>query len=161
MGFAQALGAKINGKYYDFSSIEVAINKGVYVNLKSIKYKHSLDPGKFRGTGAKVRGRTRGTYDADGGFEIYKEDYEKLKAELMLLGMGGYMVAVFDIVITYRDGPSNVPITDRLKGCRIVSEDNSHSEGNDALVVSVDLDIIEILTNEMSAVDITKPSQAL
>jgi hypothetical protein len=155
---AGEIGARINGRAYDYSSIEFAIMEGVYLNVKSIKYKHTLDPGKVRGTGSKIRLRSRGVYDAEGGFEIYKEDLKLLKVKLCGLGMGGFMVATFPVVVTYRELGANVPCKDVLRGCRIVSEDNSFSEGNDPLFVSVDLDIMEIITDGMSAVDLTKAS---
>jgi hypothetical protein len=159
MGIAKIvgeIGQRINGRAYDYSSIEFSAMGGLIVNIKSIKYKHALDPGKFRGTGSKFRMRSRGTYEADGSFEIYKEDYVLLKGKLALLGMGGYMCAAFPIVVTYREFGATVPSKDVLRGCRIVSEDQSYSEGNDPLFVSVDLDIMEIITDGFSAVDLTK-----
>jgi hypothetical protein len=152
-------GVRINGRAYDYSSIEFSIMGGTHLNVKSIKYKQSLEPGKFRGTGSKIRGRTRGIYEASGGFEMYKEDYVLLKRKLTGLsiadgGGAGYMVASFVCTVQYRELGANIPSKDVLRGCRITSEDHSHSEGNEAIFVSVDLDIMDIISDGMSAVGI-------
>lgn len=148
------VGTRINGAYYDFSSIEAVLGTiGVCINLADINYSQKLDPGVFRGTGAKVRGRTRGTYTAEGNLTIYKEDYERLKFSLAAKSLGqGYMTAAFIIVVTYRSYGAFVPVVDTLRGCRITSEDNNHSQGNNALVVKLNLSIMEILANNLQAV---------
>lgn len=139
----------IKGKYYDFSSIEFGIDGGQQPRVTDINYSQKLDPGVLRGTSAKPYGRTRGTYEASGSFTIYKEDFEDLKLRLAA-GGEGYMMAEFTITVVY----SEMMMTneDVLMQCRIVSEENGHSAGNDPLVVRVDLSVMEIMTNGLSAV---------
>jgi len=138
---ASILGSRVNGVYYDFTSIEFAVTPGgVQANVIEINYSHGMDPGIFRGTSAMPRGRTRGPYDAEASFTIYKEDYEPIKQALAALGKGGYMMA-------------SLPITDTLEGCRITREENDHSEGNDALVVKISLSVMRILAGGVPPVD--------
>lgn len=150
-------GARIRGKYYDYSSIEIAFTDsvGVCMNISDINYSQKLDPGMFRGTSALLRGRTRGTYDCEGNFTMYKEDYELLKLKLSQMSAGeGYMVQEFNIAVVYREaGAIYIPCVDALKGCRIVSEDHSNSTGNTPIVVKVGLSIMHITLNKQSAVE--------
>lgn len=143
---AKQAGTRIKGLYYDFSSIEIAVGPGLQPNITDINYSQKLDPGTFRGTGAEIKGRTRGTYDADGSFTIYKEDYEAVKYTLMLLSNGeGYMVTSFPIIVCYRE-EERPPCVDLLVGCRITNEDHGMQTGNNPAVVKVNLSIMKITT---------------
>ena len=155
-------GPRVQGHYFDFSSVEIMLGPmGVCMNIPDISYSQKLDPGVFRGSGAKIRGRTRGTYDAEGNFTIYKEDYEALKGMLMGISKGGgYMTASFGIVVMYRE-LETAPIVDELRGCRITREDNTLSSGNTALTVKVNLSIMEILGNKIPAVTAAGPAGAM
>lgn len=148
-----ALGTRINGKLYDYSSVVVTIRNIVYSNVTDINYSHSLDPGVLRGTSPMWRGRTRGTYDTNGSFSMYKEDYQNLIGQLAAAGMGGYMEATFQITVIYRDFGAVLPITDTLNGCRIKGDDDSHSSGNDPIIVKADLSIFELIRGGLHAVD--------
>jgi hypothetical protein len=147
------LGTRVNGKIYDFSSCRVNVDGLEYTNVTEISYSHGLDPGILRGTSALWRGRSRGTYETDGSFSMYKEDYEKLITALVGKGQGGYMMAEFQIIIMYRELGLNVPIIDTLVGVRIKHDEDSYSSGNDPLVVKADLSIFQLLRNGKSAVD--------
>lgn len=139
----------INGKVYDFSSIELVAGPQTFTNLQEVTYSDSLEPGILRGTSAKKKGRTRGEYDAEGTISFYKGDLSSLLSTLAALGKGGYGEAEFDINITYSEGLDNV-ITDTLVGCRITDIEDSHSQGSDALTVSLTLDIMEISRNGLT-----------
>lgn len=154
MATPPALGTRINGKMYDFSSVQIVTDAvGVICNITDINYSHGLDPGVLRGTGANWRGRSRGTYDAQGSFTIYKEDYVNLIKILAGKGMGGYMTATFQIMVFYREAGLNIPAMDQLLGCRIKNDDDSHSSGNDVIVTKVDLSVFKIVRNGVQAVD--------
>lgn len=157
MPLPQSVGTRIQGFYYDYSCVEISLDGGIQPRIPDIKYSHKLDPGELRGTSARIQGRTRGQYGTNGSLSIYKEDYELLKPKLVAKGKGGYMLAVFDITVVYSltGLPQN---EDLLQGCRIVSEENSHSAGNEALLVHLELHILEIITNGMRAVDGGDPS---
>lgn len=152
MPLPRSIGTRIKDHFYDYSCIEIAIDGGIQPHITEINYSQKLDPGFLRGTSAMIQGRTRGVYDTSGNMTIYKEDYELLKPKLVAAGKGGFMTASFDMTVVYSLAgmPQN---EDRLIGCRITSEENNYSYGNDALLVRVELSIIRILTNGLSAVD--------
>lgn len=153
-GLPVSAGPRVQGHYYDFSSVEIMLGPlGLCLNIPDIAYSQKLDPGVFRGSGAMIRGRTRGTYDSDGSFSIYKEDYDALCAALSLIAKGGgYMTAVFAITVMYREVTAVKTSVDVLRGCRIVSEDYSLSSGNSAAIVKVGLSVMQVLSNKLVAV---------
>jgi hypothetical protein len=148
-------GRKINGIVYDYSSIEISIAGLPYQGVTEINYSDSLEPGSLRGTGALKRGRSRGMYDAEGSFSIYKEDYEPIKRALSALGLGGFMVTPFLITVTYRElGQGNILITDTIEGCRIKKNDSSNSSGNaDPSLHKVDLDVFRVGWNGIYGIE--------
>lgn len=145
-------GRKINGKVYDYSSITITINGIPYQGVTEISYSDTLEPGILRGTSALMRGRTRGMYEAESSFTIYKEDLEPIKEALVALGLGGFGEAEFLITVSYSEVGSAL-ITDTIEGCRIKHQENSHSAGNsDALTAKVDLSVFRIGWNGKYAV---------
>jgi hypothetical protein len=149
-----ALGTRINGKVFDFSSVTITIGNAIFTNITEISYSHGLDPGILRGTSAKWRGRSRGTYESDAGFSMYKEDYIALIMALSASAQGGYMMATFPVLVMFREGPVGITATDTLNGCRIKHDEDSHSSGNEVAIVKVQLSVFELLRNGLSAVDI-------
>lgn len=137
----------VNGHRYDYTSIEINLGGVLFSGIKSINYKHSLDPGLVRGTRAQVVGRTRGQYEAEGSIEFYKNEYDAFIAQLMLLNPNfGYLEQSFDADIHYSE-PLQTVITDRCVGCRLKNADHSPAEGNDPITVSCDLSILYIIEN--------------
>jgi hypothetical protein len=145
----------INGLRFDYSTAEINIDGLVMNGIKEISYKHSLDPGELRGTRAQVIGRTRGKYGAEGSASFYKLEFQELIRRLALKNGGsGYMEASFDVTVNYQPSPTSPDIvTDVLLGCRIKSAENSHSEGEEALVVRCDLHIMRLVESGVEALD--------
>ncbi len=133
----------INGHRYEFASIELNINGSLLSGFKDLSYSDSLDPAKIRGNSPQVIGRTKGTYDAEGSLTVYKEEWADILLKLSL--GGGYMEVPF--IISVVTSESIRVQTDILSGCRIKKVEDSHSEGNEALVVKLDLDIMVITRN--------------
>lgn len=147
------VGARVNGLYYDYTSIEIVIaDIGVQANITEINYSAKRDPGVFRGTSSLPRGRTRGTFDFDGDFTIYKEDFELIKQRLSA-DPNGFMVAAFDISVDMSEAGANIPVTDTVLGANIISVDNSFSQGNDPLLVKVGLSIMNIKFNGVPVIN--------
>lgn len=147
---AGLLGARVNGLYYDFTSIEFGILGINQPNVVEINYSATGDPGVFRGTSALPRGRTRGTIEFEADFTIYKEDFEPIKAALATIPKGGgFMLAAFDITVDMREEGAVIPVTDSLLGARIIGVENSYSEGNEPLKVKINLSIMNILFNKI------------
>src|SRR5688572_25532626 len=129
----------VNGHRYDFTSVEFDFD-GYKPIVKSISYKHTLDPGIVRGNKAQVIGTTRGKYDAEGSIEMYRLEWDGLTTELMKQGVG-FLEARFNITVAYSERNSAVMV-DRLVGVRLKSPDHNPTEGNDALVVKCDMHIM-------------------
>lgn len=138
----------INGVRFDFSSVEIHIGAEVFNGIKEITYKHTLDPGMMRGTRAAVMGRTRGKYDPEASITFYKSEYQDFIAAIG----NNYMLREFNVTVIYQELPALELVTDNLLQCRLKSSENSHSEGEDALVVKCDLSIMRILESGLDPV---------
>jgi len=142
--------AYINRKYHDYSSLEVQVDgKPLTLGLQSLSYSHRLEPTKVRGTRAQPLGRTLGEYDAEASLTVYKRD-----AALLLKELGpGYMEREFLLTVSYAHLDMGTPLqVDVLKGCRIMSEEDSHSQGTDALQTTFELSVMGIVKNGLPAI---------
>lgn len=135
----------VNGHRYSFVSIEFSANGLVMRGVKSIDYGDKLTPGKMRGTGPNVIGRTRGEYDADCSVEMYRLEWENLKQTLGTGGVG-FGETAWDITVTYGEVGQPV-VTDTLEGCRITEARSGGSEGSDPTSVKLTIDLLRILWN--------------
>lgn len=133
---------RINGHVYSFASIEVSVNQTIFTGFTEITYTQTLEPGVFRATRSEKLARTRGELNVEGSFSLVKDDYQEMIDELG----EGYMEASIDFTVNYREINSPL-ITDVLTGARITSEEDSHSQGTDALVVACDMDILFMTRN--------------
>lgn len=137
----------INGHQYAYSSIKFNAVGLRFFDLKAISYKSSLKPGKVRGMSAAVRGRTRGLWDGEASFDMYKAESQRL---IQVLGPN-FMEVAFDVSVTYAEANSPT-ITDILSGLRITDLDNSHSEDAEGLITKVSLDVFRMKLNGFSPV---------
>lgn len=138
-------GPIINGLVFDHSSAEININGARFLFITEISYSHTLEPGKQRGTAAKVLGRTRGEYDAEGSFKTSKAEGIELIAALG----HGYMTKSFPIVVSYSE-EGQTPLTDTLVGVRITKVEDS-SSGTDATMTTFTTHIMNLLLNGWDA----------
>lgn len=135
----------INGVEYSWSSAYINILGVNYQGIKSISYRHSLEPTELRGTRAQAYARTRGKYTAEGSIEIYRGAFEDIATAIHALGLG-LLEASFLITTQYQEGLS-APVTDTLVGVRMKNMDFSGSEDGEALVVKADLHMMYLLVN--------------
>jgi hypothetical protein len=142
---AEILSPLINGLRYDYSSAKFMFNGKRYSGIKSLSYKHSVDPGKVRGTRSQVIGTTRGEYNAEGSFEMYKAEYLDFIKDLTVGNTKGYLESFFDFTAVYEEMPSSRLVNDVGRGCRLTSAENSHSEGSDGLFVRCDILIMYLI----------------
>lgn len=143
----------INGVRYDYSSIEIVAEGKRYPGIKAINYKDSLKPGHARGTSARITGRTRGTVENSGDFEMYKGFVEEFLAALVSKGGGtlGYGEVEFLVVCSYQ--ARGMPlVTDELIGCRITDLEDGHQEGEEPLTVKATLDVLRVKRNGLEIV---------
>lgn len=136
----------INGHRFSFASVEIFLpgNPVPFVGVKSINYNASLDPGKGYGTSSRKLFRTAGKGDSDGDIEMYRLEWENLKAALGIGGVG-YGRTSWTGIIQYSEDFSPV-VTDSIIGTRITKAEYSNSEGTDPTTVKLTLDIM--LVNE-------------
>lgn len=130
-----------DGYIYSFASIEASVGNTIHT-ITEISYTQTQERGAFRANRPEKLGRTRGDHNVEASCTFAKEVYQELIVELG----DGYMDVPFDITINYAE--ENKPtITDVLVGCLISSEEDGHSQGTDALVVSCDLDVMSMTRN--------------
>lgn len=137
----------VNGARHDWSSIHPEMDSlKLRGGLRAINYKHGLDYQHIMAGGKQPVGDTTGTYSAEGSFEMLLVEYLLLVQQLGSKGLG-YMEQHFNIIVKYAQKRGDPVIVDELRGCRIKSEDRSYSQGNEGLIVKVDLGIQLILPN--------------
>ena len=124
-----------------WASVEIDANGLVYLGFKSLTYSDELVGVKVYGSAPEAIGRTRGKANHAGACVMYKEEFENLRAALG--GGQGYMEVPFLITATYFEVGMN-PIVDLLEFVRIQKAEDGHSEGSDALVVNLTLDIFRV-----------------
>jgi hypothetical protein len=119
------------------------------MGIKSINYSEDLEPGDVYGTAPHKLGRTRGKHNANCDFEMYRLEWENLKVTLGIAGVG-YGEVAFDIFVTYSENFSPV-VTDQIVGARITKCEFSNSDGTDTSTVKLTCNVLNILTNLVSA----------
>ncbi len=137
----------INGRAYDFSSIELVLNGITYTGVSDISYSHTLEPGVLRGTRSIKLARTRGQLDAEASVTMYLADYQFFRTALG----PAFMERSFQMVVSYSELGSPIQV-DTLNGCRIVTPANSNSAGSDPLMKELSLNVMEILEDGLPAV---------
>lgn len=136
----------VNGHRYSFTSIEYGANGMIMRGVSSIDYGDELTPGKMRGTGPNVMGRTRGEYDADAEIEMYRLEWENLKSTLGNNGVG-FGETAFPITVTYGEANQPTVVTDTIEGARVTKVRTGGAEGNDPTKVKLSIDCLRILHN--------------
>lgn len=130
----------VNGFRKDWSAIEVTVKGSRYPNsFTEIAYTKSYERGEVRGRGPNKIGRTRGQAKCEASAKMFKDDFEDLKAKLG----ADFMNQPFDIIVNYEE--AGVVITDTISGCVLNKVENSHSQGTDALAISLEFDVMDIL----------------
>jgi hypothetical protein len=133
----------INGNAYSWASIGFAIDGIDTPDLTEITYSPSLDPGKVRGLGRRVKATTAGEADADGSFSMLKGQAAKL-----IKSMGdGFMLKRFSITVSYDEDGEGGIVTDELFGVRITKVEDAPKQGNEAVVTKFDIHIMRLKLN--------------
>ena len=138
----------INGLRLDWSCVELRLGALIFTGVKSVTYKHALEPGELRGTRAQLIGRTRGKYSADASVELYRQEYDAFITQLSAFGapLGlGYMEVSFDMQCSYAATLLDIPTVDRVIGCRLKQADRTHSEGEEPFTIKCDLHAMYIV----------------
>lgn len=135
----------VNGHRYSFASVEAIINGLPFIGFSAINYKPSLKPGMVYGSRPQPIGRTRGKAEFTFDFEMYRLEFEVLKATLGAGGVG-FGETPFDTVVQY--GELGQPVTtDTIVSARIEEVDLSNADGTDPSKVKVTCNCLSILLN--------------
>lgn len=139
----------INGTIHDFGSIEFEVNAGLLiVEVDTINYNNGMTSETVYGANAQPIGETRGQYAAAGNVTFTKRGAQKLRDNLG----EGWLDAVFNVRVKYADTDGDGPIVDELRGVRLRTTDNAHSQGSAALKESFDMKINLILWNGVAPI---------
>jgi hypothetical protein len=117
----------VNGKVYDWESIEVQLPNGLAIGITDINYNDERPKTPRYGKGSVQRGTGRGNYKASFSLTLDRDEYEALRKAL---GGSVYEGEPFNIVVSYANDGSET-ISDTLPDCEITKQDTSGSQGDD------------------------------
>jgi len=139
MGATQTI---VNGNRHSWVSITLDADGLPIGGIKSLDYSDNLEPGTPYGTGPVALGYTRGKYTAEFSTEMYRKEFELLKARLGVAGVG-FMetVGIYNVSYLERDLEGGEPITDTIVA-RISKVEASNADGTDASSVKVTFKVI-------------------
>lgn len=145
----------LQGQFLSWAEIQpvMSIFGGLDVKTKDfaeIDFSDSLSPSKVRGVGPGFRGRTVGTYDADGSITMYKASAVGFMGQLLKVaqaaGHARIGVVAFDLVLNWSplDGIGQV-YTTKILGARIKERSSKNSATSaDATTIEIPLDILGV-----------------
>lgn len=133
----------INGHNYSWASVAIAKDGIDTPDFTEITYGPSLDPGKVRAMGMRVRGTTKGEADGEGSFTMLKK-----QASLLIKQMGdGFMQKKFPLTISYDEDGEGGVVTDELFGCRITKVEDAPKVGTEPATTKFDIHIMRMKLN--------------
>lgn len=126
----------INGKMYDWESVEIKLPSGTAVGVAEISYNDEKGTEARYGKGAVPRGYGRKNYKASGSMTLDRDEFEKLKT-----AQGGnvYGNKPFPIVVSYGTGDQPTVI-DTLPDVLITKTDSSNTKQDSENVSQMKLD---------------------
>jgi len=137
----------VNGRRYQFSSIELSVLKPngsseIFIEINAINYADSLDIAFVRGTNQAPIGWTDGEYEADDTtITFYKSALQRL---IDAVG-SGYLGANF--VITVKYSANGEPLTTDVINCRLSGLKDNPAQGNEAIAVEATFKTLYITRN--------------
>ena len=142
---------QIQGEYCSWAEItpSVVIRNGPVIQTRdfsSIVWKDSLVPGKIRGTGPYILGRTIGEYDANAAITMYYDQGIHLQACLRDSVPSGLLgVATFNLPVSWTpfsgDGRVHTCV---IVGAKIQERDCQNQPGPDGTKIVMPLNVIRI-----------------
>jgi hypothetical protein len=117
----------INGRKYDWESVEIKLPQGTAVGITEISYNDEKGVEARYGKGAIPRGYGRKNYKGSGSMTLDRDEFENLKKAL---GGSVYNADPFAIVVSY--GNDDMPtVTDTLRGVLISKTDTSAKQDSE------------------------------
>jgi hypothetical protein len=139
----------IQGQYVSWAEVQPALQVvgGATTqtrDFKAIEWDDSLVPGKVRGTGPFIIGRTVGEYDANASISMY---YSKAIIFMETLAMVKSQIGLvpFDLPVSWSplDGIGDV-YSIRMVGCKLTKREVKIGPGSDAMAITMPLSVIRI-----------------
>lgn len=103
----------------------------------------------YQSEGGRVIKRTTGSAKSEASWTLYASGYQKLLERLLVLapvrnGQALISLAFFNVFVQWTPPGSSKILERRIKGCRILSNKQSSTEGNDATQFEIPLSPIEV-----------------
>lgn len=135
----------INGHEYSHTSVELLIGGIPVVGCKSMNYSTKRDKGKVYGTAPQIIGLTRGKEDLTCDMEIYRLEWEVVRAQLGI-GGNGFMDSALTIRVTIAE-PGRPVIVDRILSAYVIESTHGSQDGNDPHAVKLGWQPMRIFEN--------------
>ena len=131
----------INGRNYDWESIEVNLPSGPVLQIEAIEYGDKQEAEAIYGKGTAPVGYGQGNYSAEGKMTLKREELNRLEAYARKQGKTIYTLPLFPIVVSYAnsDQPS---ISDKLNQVKLTERNTSPKQGDKAINVELSFIIL-------------------
>lgn len=126
----------INGRTYDWESIEIHLPHGEVIGVESIEYSDKVGIERVYGKGSVPLGYGRGNYEGEGKVTLLRDEYDKLVEYAKSVKGGFFNMPPFPITVSYADKDGRVR-TDRLPDCVWNERSRSASQGDTKLTVEL------------------------
>lgn len=131
----------INGRVYDWESIEIHLPHGEVIGVQDIEYNDKVNHERVYGKGSIPLGYGRGNYEGEGKVTLLRDEYDKLVEHAKNVEGGFYAMEPFPITVSYADKDGQVK-TDTLPDCIWVERKRSASQGDTSLTVELNFLIL-------------------
>lgn len=144
----------INGKGHDYNSVKITVDDEEYLGITAIDYKPERTPGTAYGTHPQPLVYTDGQINNTASITMIKDTASKIRQKLVARAGAGqsWMSVRFDVSVSYETSDVDLT-TDYIVQARVVSPENSHSNGTDALTEVWTLNPLDIKLDGFSCVD--------
>jgi hypothetical protein len=142
---------KINGRYYDWASVEVSmdfINKSIISEIVEISYEEKTEMKHRYGLGLQPRGYAKGNREYTGKIVFNNEGWDEL---MDFARRYGYKhideLPPININVHYLNDEGDRVITDVLEGVKFYSPKKSAKQGDTELTTEVEMIMMNIKWN--------------
>ncbi len=137
---------KVNGKYYDWSSIDINID-GLIVEPQEITYDDELEKEQVYGLGNKPRGYGTGNYKPNLKMSFLREDYEEILTYCKNKGINFYKLVIDKIVVSYADDGEET-VVDTITKITPAKRSGGGKQGDKNMLVDIEFIVFgEIIMN--------------
>lgn len=128
---------KINGKVYDWGSVDLKI-PGLVIEPQSIDYDDELEKELVYGKGNTPRGWGTGNYKPNAKMSFQKEDFDEITEYCKKKGISLYNLFFPAIIVSYANANQRV-VSDVLNKVSFSKISHKVSQGDKGIKVDVDL----------------------